>query len=130
MRQFYSKDGRLITPRPHEAHFEGKHNASKAKVLIYLEYRYRKGFYHGMTAQQLHDATGVNFNYLKSRLTYWYHIGYLKRGVIEREKGRSLYTYRIDDRGIRFVYERIPLDRYNDFVREINEWRKNNAKRS
>jgi hypothetical protein len=130
MRSFYSKDGRLITPRPHEAHFLGKHNASKAKAIIYLEFLYRKGYKSWLTANQIHNETGVSFEYLKSRLTYWYRIRYLKRGVIDQSKGRSLYTYRIDDRGIRFVNERIPFDRYADYVREINAWRKNNAKRS
>jgi predicted ArsR family transcriptional regulator len=130
MRPFYSKDGRLITPRPHEAYFRGKYNASKAKVLIYLLYLHRKGDRSGKTAQQIHDATGVSFEYLKSRLTFWYHINYLRRSAFDPGRGRSLFIYRIDERGIRFVDERIPPDRYSDYVREINEWRQNNAKGS
>jgi hypothetical protein len=130
MRPFYSKDGRLITPRPHEAHFQEKHNASKAKTLIYLHYLHRKGHHSGKTAKQIHDATGVSFGYLKSRLNFWYRIHYLRRNAIDPGKGRSLFVYRVDERGIRFVDERIPPDRYDDYVREINEWRRNNTKRS
>jgi predicted ArsR family transcriptional regulator len=130
MRPFYSKDGRLITPRPHEAHFQGIHNASKAKVLIYLHFLHRKGHHSGKTAKQLHDATGVSFEYLKSRLTFWHHIEYLRRSVIDPGKGRPLFAYRINDRGIRFVDERIPPDRYDDYVREINEWQRNKTKGS
>jgi hypothetical protein len=67
---------------------------------------------------------------LKSRLKFWYRIHYLRRSAIDPGEGRSLFVYRIDERGIRFVDERIPPDRYSDYVGEINEWSRNNAKRS
>jgi hypothetical protein len=118
MRPFYSKDGRLIEPRDHIADFTGKNNSCKGKVLIYL--LHIKGKY--LTARQLHDKTGVGYDYLRQRLSFWYNIRYLNRKVIAPVRGKPAWAYCIAERGELFVNYRIPSDKHNEYVQQINEW--------
>lgn len=119
MRPFISKDGRTIVPVDHTACFIGRNNSCKGKTLIWL--KYKKGKFY--TARQLHEATGVSYAYLRSRLSFWYNIRYLNRKVVSY-KGRAVWAYAIAERGEHFVTERIPIEKSNEFVDEINLWRK------
>ena len=123
MRPFYSKDGRMIEPRDHIADFTGKNNSCKGKVLIYL--LHVKGKY--LTARQLHDTTGVSYDYLKGRLSFWFNIRYVNRKVLAPAKGKPAWAYCIAERGELFVNYRIPQDKRNEFIQEINDW--NESKR-
>ncbi len=123
MRPFYSKDDRLIIPVDHTADFTGKNNSSKGKVLIYL--LYKKGQFR--TARQLHDETGVSYDYLRARLSFWYNIRYINRKVVTPRRGRPMWAYCIAERGEHFVNSRIPVEKHNEYVGEINLWRLANA---
>ena len=118
MNPFYSKDGRLIVPVDHYADFTGKNNSSKSKILLWLQFK--KGAHY--TARQLHNDTGVNYDYLRGRLSFWYNIRYVNREVRVRQKGSPAWAYCIAERGEIFI-SRIPQDKRNEFIEEINLWR-------
>jgi len=118
MEPFESKDGRLIIPEEHIVDFTGRNNSSKGKVLIYLAHI--KGKY--LTALQLHQATGVSYDYLRQRLSFWYNIRYINRKVIAPAKGRPKWTYCIAERGLNFVDVRLPDDKRNQYIKEINDF--------
>lgn len=118
MRPFVSKDGREIEPVDHEAYFGGSNNNSKGKVLIYLlhiEGQFR-------TARQLHEATGVSYAYLRTRLSFWYNIRYINRKVLAPARGSPCWAYAIAERGKNFLTYRLPPDKRNELVKAINEW--------
>ena len=121
MLPFISKDGRTIVPVDHTADFTGKNNSAKGKVLIWLLYKHGSYF----TSRQLAEETGVDFNYLKCRLSFWYLIRYIDRKVVEPSRGRPWWTYCIDDRGIHFVNDCMPPEKRNELTEEINTWRSN-----
>ena len=102
----------------HIADFTGKNNSCKSKVLIYL--LCIKGKY--CTARQLHDKTGVGYDYLRQRLSFWFNIRYLNRKVLAPAKGKPCWAYCIAERGERFVNFRLPSDKRNEFVNDINNW--------
>lgn len=108
----------------HIATFKGKHNMNKAKILLYLYAKKMRGDPSGRSAREIYLATGVPYNYLKSRLGVLTDWGYLDRRAIGRKKGRAIYHYRIAERGVRFVELRLPPEKYNQAVQEINEWQK------
>jgi len=119
MQPFESKDGRVIVPYSHTADFTGKNNSTKSKVLIWLIHN--KGKYR--TARQLADDTGVSYDYLRARLSFWYNIRYINRKVVTPRKGRPVWAYCIAERGEHFVNNRIPVDKHNEYVKDINLWR-------
>lgn len=119
MLPFLSKDGRTIVPRDHVANFTGRNNSSKSKVLIFL--LYKRGSY--FTARQLSDETGVDYDYLKGRLSFWYNIRYLNRKAVSPASGRPWWAYCLDERGRLFVNDRIPAEKRDEYTREINQWR-------
>lgn len=122
MEPFNSKDGRLIIPEEHIADFTGKNNSCKSKVLIYL--LHKKGSY--LSALQLHRAIGVSYAYLRQRLSFWYNIRYINRKVRAPAKGSPSWAYCIAERGEHFVNARIPQDKKNQYIGEINAF---NAKK-
>lgn len=118
MRPFNSKDGRLIVPVDHMADFTGKNNSSKSKVLIWL--LHNKGKFR--TARQLYNDIGVDYDYLRTRLSFWYNIRYLNRKAVIPRMGRPAWAYCIAERGEHFVNARIPVEKYNEYIAEINLW--------
>ena len=119
MQPFYSKDKRVIVPRDHVACFIGKNNSAKGKTLLYL--LHEKGKY--FTARQLHEETGVSYDYLRQRLSFWFNIRYLDRAPSISVKGKLAWGYCIDDRGEHFVKDRIPEERREAYLAEMNLWR-------
>jgi predicted ArsR family transcriptional regulator len=124
MRPFYSKDGRLIVPHDHTAYFGGRNNRSKGMVLIWL--LHHKGQFR--TARQLADETGVNYDYLRARLSFWFNIRYVNRKVVLPRRGRPVWSYCIAERGEHFVENRIPVEKRNEYISDINLWRLVNAR--
>lgn len=92
MSVFVTRDGRTVESRPHEATFLGKHNEPKSKILLFLMDRKHRGIITGFTAKQLHMETGVNYNYLLTKLSKW------------AKWGGPCFSYIIGDRGIHFVH--------------------------
>jgi len=118
---FYASDGRLITPKRHIATFRGKHNVNKSKVLIYLFSRLYQGFNDALSAQELIRFTGCPHKSVLNKLTFWYNIRYLNRRAVGVDGGRPHYTYTLAERGIHFVRNRIPPDKFNQYVKELND---------
>ena len=124
MRPFYSKDGRLIVPVDHYADFTGKNNSSKSKILLWLQFK--KGAHY--TARQLHNDTGVSYDYLRQRLSFWFNVRYLNRRVVTPRRGRPCWAYCIAERGEHFINNRIPQEKRNEYISDINLWRQANAR--
>lgn len=117
MRDFIAEDGRHITPMPHVATFNGRHNANKTKTLIILNHFNKQS----LTAKEIHYYSGVPLLYLRQRLTFWYRIRYVDRQLAERA-GRPCWSYRIDERGTKFLNNRVPHDKLDLYIGEINAW--------
>lgn len=114
----YTKNGKTVIARPHEATFKGRHNACKSKVLIVL-YKIR-GYPKGLSLSELARDTGVKYSYLESRLGKWVQWDYIDR-KIKQGDNRPVYCYYISARGIHFVEKRIPKKRRLDYEAEIRE---------
>lgn len=123
MRPFNSTDGRMIVPVEHVAKFNGKNNASKSKVLIFLEKNSDKYF----STQEISLWTGVGYAYLKQRLSFWWKIRYVNRKAKGGDKGRPIWVYQIAERGRLFVDNRIPPDRYHEYINEMRRWKLNGS---
>ena len=119
MALFQDKYGNWHDSKPHEATFRGKHNKIKSQVLIYLVARYKKGF-GGLSAREIHDAIGVSLTTLKTKLPQWVKWKYVNRKAVSGS--RPHYSYTIAERGAKFVSIRIPPDKYNEYVQEINDF--------
>ena len=72
-----------------------------------------------LSAIELHQATGVLLTTLQAKLPLWVKWEYLNRRAVSGK--RPHYTYTIAERGAKFVSLRIPLDKYAEYVREIND---------
>ena len=123
MEYFRSKDGREIEPRDHIACFLGKNNSSKGRVLIWLMHLGGKF----RTARQIADETGVNYEYIKARLMFWFRIKYVNRKLLIPSVGRPVWSYCIAERGRHFVDEHLPADKFSEYINDINLWRKARA---
>lgn len=106
-----------------ESIFKGVHNASKSKALIVLYHRKHKlGLAAGLNLQELHLQSGVNYDYLRARLTFWHRWGYVSRRPVAA-KGRPVYEYTIAQKGVRFIESVIPRDKLVQFIAEIKATR-------
>jgi predicted transcriptional regulator len=123
MRPFQARDGRIIVPRQHIAKFNGDNNRSKSKVLIWLYSRLQHGYTSGLSALELSQAVGVSYSSLQSSLSKWYKWRYIDRRPVSSDSGHPHYTYAIADRGVHFVEDIIPRDKYDQYVSEIREFR-------
>jgi len=120
---FRDNHGRIHQRLPHEATFRGIHNASKAKVLIALYLWARE-----LSARDLHRYTGVSAATLATKLVIWSRDHkYLKRRAVSGNT-RPHYVYSLASRGLRFVRERIPTDRGDDYIRECLEFQEKSLK--
>lgn len=125
MRPIHTKEGKLVIARPHEATFNGRHNACKSKALIVLYHRkYKLHQSTGLTLKELSRASGVSYSYLKSRLGKWVSWGYLLR-KITNGTNRPVYSYSIGKRGRHFVEDRIPKDILSQYIEDIKALRVN-----
>jgi len=122
MEPFQAKNGRVIIPEEHIVDFTGKNNSCKSKVFLYLIHK--EGSY--LSALQLNWVTGVSYAYLKQRLSFWYNIRYLNRKATKPAKGRPSWAYCIAERGINFLNIRLPEDKRNQYIAEMNAY---NAKK-
>lgn len=118
---FVASDGRLIIPKRHIATFQGKHNKNKAKVLIFLYYVRFHGFNKSYGAQELSIFTGCPYQSVLNSLGKWYKWRYLDRRAVGADGMRPHYAYTIGERGVHFIKNRIPPDKFNQYVKELND---------
>jgi len=98
------------------ASFRGKNNCAKAKVLITLYLRRQQGIKRGMTFMEVTRASKIPYgSFHPSR---WHRWNYINRRL-SLEGGKPCYLYTIALRGIHFVEDRIPPNRYEDYLNEM-----------
>ena len=115
-----------LSYRTHLASFNGIHNASKTKTLIILDhYKYKLKSNTGLNVRQLHLESGVNYNYLRSRLGKWFKWKYVSRRAHDDGSGRPMFYYTIADRGEHFINHVVPNDVRTRYINELNQYRTN-----
>ena len=109
--------------RSHFATFRGVHNASKTKVLIILYLRkYQLRLKTGLNVRELHTQSGVNYDYLRSRLGTWCEWEYVSRRAYDDGTGRPMFYYTIAPRGEHFIQHIVPKEVLNRYLNEINQY--------
>ena len=112
------------------ATFRGSHNASKTKTLIILHHhKYNLKLSTGLNVRQLHSESGVNYDYLRSRLGKWFKWKYVSRRAHDDGNGRPMFYYTITVRGEHFINNIVPKDVLTRYINEINQYRTNSTKR-
>lgn len=117
-RTFVNKDGVLFTTRQHFVRFSEKHNSSRAKCYMVL-YQSQKPLGVG----ELAALSGVDYSYIRFKVTKWLAWSFLKVTTITPAKGRPYRAYSLDDRGRTFVEQRIPETWLQRYAAEIREHR-------
>jgi len=115
-----------LSYQPHLASFNGIHNASKTKALIILDhYKHKLRLSTGLNVRQLHSESGVNYDYLRSRLGKWFKWKYVSRRAHDDGTGRPMFYYTIAARGEHFINHIVPNDVLARYITEINQYRTN-----
>ena len=110
------------------ATFNGRHNAVKSKILltVLLNKEKENG---SMSARQLADASGEDYDYLLTRLGLWtkwkYLIRHTKSGDI-----RPVYCYSIGKRGEDFIQYRIPSGKIEEYQAELAAYRAERSRKA
>ncbi|MFH0942540.1 MAG: hypothetical protein V1823_05940, partial [Chloroflexota bacterium] len=65
----------------------------------------------------------VPYASLLSLISKWYKWRYVDRRAVGVDGAKPHYVYGIAERGIHFVDDRIPADKYNAYIAEINAHR-------
>lgn len=123
-RTFENKDGIKFETKPHFASFDEVHNASKAKALIILYHRrYKLNQASGLSLGELYHASGVGYNYLKSRIGKWCEWQYIRK-TVKVQNNKPCYAYSIDERGKHFIEDILPtewLQKYVDSIKLLRD---------
>lgn len=99
--------------------WRGIHNISKTKALLVLyDRKHHKKDNSGLGVHELHLQSGVDYDYLRTKLAAWARWGYLNRRPIE-SKGRATWAYTIASKGDRFITEIVPREVLQRCVAEI-----------
>jgi len=108
------------------AGFKGKHNESKCKVLMVLwNLQHVQGNRRGLTSLEIHQSSGVSYEYLLTRLHIWAcrKWNYLKRYPSIDDRGRLAWRYVLGHRGFKFISlakgRGAPVDRYAQEIRDF-----------
>jgi len=112
---------------PHEVSFNGKHNTTKAKILLLLyARRYTHNDISGMTRKQLWQLTGVSYDYLRCVLPKWCRWKYLNADPGKTKEGKFCAYFTISERGEHFIEDRLPADVRERLITEIKDWQLTN----
>ena len=119
--------GRLVYTKQHVISWHGKHDVTKAKVLMVLYACWQKrthleGLCIGDLTAQPSTTAGVSPSTLNSELPDWIRWNYVSRKTKEYH-GKPVFSYFIDNRGRKFVERRIPPAKLVQFKAEILEAR-------
>ena len=76
----------------------------------------------GLNARQLHSESGVNYDYLRSRLGKWFKWGYVSRRAHDDRTGKPMFYYTIATRGEHFIQHIIPKEVLTRYINEINQY--------
>ena len=98
--------------------WRGIHNISKTKALLVLyDRKHHKKDNSGLGVLALHRLSGVDYDYLRTKLSTWCRWNYLSRSPVE-SKGRAIWAYTIATKGERFI-ESVPREVLQRCVAEI-----------
>jgi hypothetical protein len=108
---------RIIVKHIKRASFKGKHNATKSKCLIMLEYSATsKEQGHWLTARQLSSLTGISYASILASLPKWVRWKIVVRKRARLANGREVYIYQASAAKGRAWLRRhgwhMPLERY------------------
>lgn len=120
-REFIAKNGRIVRTEVHFATFSERHNSSKSKVLMCL---YKETG--GVSVGNLHRLSGVDYGYLRVKLSRWVSWGYVVRKVSIPEKGRPIFLYSLGERGRHFIDDILPRNWLQQYAAEIRAFRASN----
>lgn len=101
------------------ATFLGKHNHTKALVLVCLLQRSRDDL-GGISCRELSHITGVPYGSLASLLCRWHKWKYVTRRPSTSKNG-LVYSYHIASKGIFFVNVRIPRPVIESVTQELDD---------
>lgn len=106
----------IIVKRIKPASFKGKHNATKSKCLIMLEYSATsKEQRYWLTARQLSSLTGISYGSVLASLPKWVDWKIAIRKKAKLANGREVYIYQTAAKGRAWLRRhtcRMPLQRY------------------
>jgi DNA-binding PadR family transcriptional regulator len=107
---------RIIVTRIKPASFKCKHNATKSKCLIMLEYSATsKEQEHWHTARQLSYLTGISYGSILASLPKWVRWRIVIRKKAKLANGREVYIYQAATKGRAWLWRHkwhMPLERY------------------
>ena len=121
---YKNKDGDIVVSKPHIATFNGKHNASKTKMLLVLYQRSIRGL-PGLTARGIVLESGLNHNYVRVKLSKLCEWGYLSRRAVDGGKCGPVYRYSIAKRGEHFLLDIVPDEKLKEYIHEIEVYKEN-----
>lgn len=106
---------------PKVGRFNGLHNRSKVKCWLYLQYIKSQGR-PGVTIREIWMNTGVPYRTLDSSLNKWWSWGRISKHLLkEPAPDGSKHIWSITSFGIKYLNETVPVDFYNECVREVQQ---------
>ena len=105
------------------AHFKGKYNKSKSKVLILLYDEPSRWF----SVREMHFLLGVPIGSIRNivRRLYWCRPPYVKRRLIgSYYPGPYRYEWQIGVRGERWYTNAFPFMPVDEYVKEVKAWQR------
>lgn len=107
---------RIIVKQIKRASFKGKHNATKSKCLVMLEYSATsKEQRYWLTAHQLSSLTGISYGSVLASLPKWVDWKIVIRKRARLANGREVYIYQAAAKGRAWLgrhASHMPLQRY------------------
>ena len=104
--------------------FRGVHNFSKTKAFLVLyDRKHHKGVNTGLGVRELHLLSGVDYDYLRTKLVKWAQWGYLNRRPVEGRNGRATWAYTIGAKGERFIKDIVPPEVLRECVEAVKAHR-------
>jgi hypothetical protein len=103
--------------------WRGIHNISKTRAFLVLyDRKYHKKDTTGLGVHELHLQSGVDYDYLRTKLVKWAQWGYLNRRPVE-VRGRATWAYTIAAKGERFIKDIVPPEVLRQCVEAVKEHR-------
>jgi len=100
--------------------FKGCHNYSKTKsFLVLYDRKHYKGVNTGVGVRELHLLSGVDYDYLRTKLVKWAQWGYLNRRPLEGRNGRATWVYTIGSKGENFIKNIVPPEVLRECVEAV-----------
>ena len=110
--------GKVVITKESHPSWRGKHNSTKAKVLLQLYSVWSRGDHDGLCLSELVTLTGTSAASLQTLLPRWVKWDYTKVGA-KLYHDRAVKCYTIAPRGRKFCEVRIPESKRQQFVAEI-----------